>query len=287
MTLPTLDFVRPDGKKLEFEIVEISETVLKTSPIENHRHNFYEILVITKNDAKHTIDFQSFTVKEDEILIIPKNSVHKTEENQKYSGLWLLFTDAFLSMEQSKILYRLSVFNPLINNKLIKINEENELSKYLEIINSEYLKNENDTILLQNLLFTFLLKLENVAQNQYQTANLVAEQNVYIQFISLLENNFKSNHNVTYYSENLNVTSKKLNSILTKITGKTASELIIDRIIIEAKRLLAYSDLSIKEIAYFLGFDDNHYFSRIFKKKVLLSPELFKKSLSQKSIKTD
>jgi AraC family transcriptional regulator, transcriptional activator of pobA len=287
MKLPLLNFNRPDGKKLEFELVEISNSNLPNTPTKHHRHNFFEILIVEKNSATHIVDFKTYTVSEDEILIIPKNSVHNTTENDKYEGKWLLFTDTFFNQEQSKTLNLLSIFNPIIDNKLLKCNLNIEINKYIDILNIEYSKKEIEFLVLQNLLFTLLLKLESIAQVQYETNIIVTDQNTYFAFINLLEDKFKTEHKVSFYSKTLNATPKKINSVLVKITGKTISELILERVIIEAKRLLVYSEKSIKEIAYNLGFEDNYYFSRTFKKQTKLSPELFRNSFAEKSIKKD
>ena len=287
MELPVLNFNRPDGRNLEFELIEILDANLLNAPIEVHRHAFYEILFVEKFSSMQIVDFKNYTVLENEILIIPKNSVHNTSEKEKYKGQWLLFTDQFFNQEQSKVLNLLSIFNPIIENKLLKYDEKNEINRYIDLLKIEYSKEANNFLVLQNLLYTFLLKLENIAQEQYSMSKIDKTQDVYYVFIQLLEHNFKTEHRASYYAKQLNVTPKKINSILKESIGKTVSELIADRVIIEAKRLLAYSRKSVKEIAFDLGFEDNHYFSRTFKNHTLLSPEHFRSIIAEKSIKKE
>ncbi len=284
MTLPTLNFSRPDGINLEFEIIDVSYSAFSDAPTTHHRHSFYEILFVEEGVSCHSVDFKSYAVAKNEILIIPKNSVHLTTENENYQGQWFLFTDHFLPPEQSKMLHLLSIFNPIIDNKLLKINANTEVLKYIDILKTEYSNGKNNPLLLQNLFFTFLLKLEDLAQTQYATTTVMSEKDTHFSFLTFLENDFRTQHTVTHYTDKLNLTPKKLNKILLKTTGKTTNELILERIMIEAKRLLVYSDQSVKEIAYHLGFEDNHYFSRIFKKKNHVSPETFKNSFAEKSI---
>jgi AraC family transcriptional regulator, transcriptional activator of pobA len=285
MKLETLNFNRKDGHYVEFEIINISAAAMPAIPESFHRHNFYEILFVEKYNSKQIVDFKNYVIDENELLIIPKNSVHHTVESKGYKGLWFLFTDAFFTEAQNKTIGLLSIFNPIIDNKLIKLNPHAEVLKYIELLKLEYFNNDINIVLLQNLLFTFLIKLENIAQKQYEKNAISLSQNYYLSFINLLENNFKQQHAIGFYTNSLIITPKKLNLILVNIVGKTIGELIIERVIIEAKRLLAYTDLSAKEIAYELGFEDSHYFSRIFKKKTTLSPELFRYSIAEKSTK--
>ena len=287
MELPILEFNSRNGKNLGFELIEISNSKIPNAPTKHHRHNFFEILIVENNSATHIIDFKTYTITQNEILIIPKNSVHNATEKENYKGKWILFTDTFFNLQQSKTISLLSIFNPIIDNKLLKVDTYIETIKYVELIKIEYSKHVIDYSILQNLVFTFLLKLENIAQAQYKTNIIIAEQDIYFQFISLLENKFKTEHKVSYYAKMLNATPKKINSILLQVIGKTISELIIERVILEAKRLLVYSNKSIKEIAYELGFEDNYYFSRTFKIQTSLSPELFRNSNAEKSIKKE
>jgi AraC family transcriptional regulator, transcriptional activator of pobA len=282
MNLPTLDFSRSDGKKLEFEFSEIKNTTIPKLQLHFHRHNFIEIVFVQKGTTNQIVDFNSFSVSENQVLIIPKNSVHQISENENYEGTWILFTDAFLNLEQSKYLNEFSIFNPILDNKLLSLDNEKEISQFLHLIKTEYnnLNTKNYELLLQNLFFSLLVKLENIAQEQYPISMINSEREMYNKFLNLLENSFQTEHSVSFYCDKLSLTSKKLNILLLKSTGKTTSDLIMDRIIIEAKRLLSYSEKSIKEIGFDLGFEDSHYFSRIFKKKTSTSPETFKKSIS-------
>ena len=101
-------------------------------------------------------------------------------------------------------------------------------------------------------------------------------------FKILLEKNFVKLHKVKEYAELMTITEKQLNEIIKKAVGKTASELIQARLILEAKRLFMHSDYSNKEIAYFLHFEDPSHFSKFFKKRVGLSPNDFRKSITER-----
>ena len=89
-------------------------------------------------------------------------------------------------------------------------------------------------------------------------------------------------HQVQDYAGLMAITEKYLNELCKKTAGKTASELIHERIILEAKRLLLHSDLNNKEVAYFLSFDDPSHFSKFFKRKTGRTPSQFRKELPER-----
>ena len=121
-------------------------------------------------------------------------------------------------------------------------------------------------------------------QIQYQfsekrnTQNLNHQIVTFKQFKSLVDENFTKNWALTKYASELNVTIHHLNSIIKSVCNKTTSEIISERIILEAKQFLQFSDENISEISYTLGFEDSSYFARYFKKHTTYSPLEFRKS---------
>ena len=100
-------------------------------------------------------------------------------------------------------------------------------------------------------------------------------------FIKLVEHNYQQQNSLAYYTSELQITPRKLNEITKKLTGKTASNFLIDRIIMEAKRELCFGEKSIKEIAFGLGYESPYYFSRMFKKRTGVSPEHFRAEFAE------
>ena len=94
---------------------------------------------------------------------------------------------------------------------------------------------------------------------------------------TLIELHYKEHHSVSFYAEQLHTTSQQLNTITKNYLNKTVPDLLRERLIAEAKRLLVYSSLTISEIAYQLNFNDNSYFNRFFKKAENVTPEQFRK----------
>lgn len=102
---------------------------------------------------------------------------------------------------------------------------------------------------------------------------------LFLQFLELVRVNFEHNYPLSYYSTQLNTTKQKLNDQSKLHTGKTAQMVIYGLIASEAKRLLTYENLTIKEIAYQLGFRDPFYFSNFFKKHTQKSPKAYRESV--------
>ena len=118
-------------------------------------------------------------------------------------------------------------------------------------------------------------------QNLHTTSNHEPkeEENLFRNFSRLVEIHFRTKHSVSEYADLLRIAPKTLSARLNKLKLENPNEIIKNRIVLEAKRLLLYTDLSIKEIGYQLGYDDPPYFNRIFSQKAGCTPAAFKKSL--------
>ena len=127
-----------------------------------------------------------------------------------------------------------------------------------------------------------LLYLFNLL-NQQRVPSLSVESNAYNHtllrnFLNLIEANFKSLRLPKEYAALLYITPNHLNALCKELLGQSAGEIIRDRVILEAKRLLVIKDYSVAEIAYDLNFNDNSYFTKFFKKVVGVTPEEFRKN---------
>ena len=124
--------------------------------------------------------------------------------------------------------------------------------------------------IILNLLHLLLLESRRIFDEQYEQLENQSGEHTdtrsIIRFKSLIEDHFKDYKNVSAYADMLNMNPSCLNEVSKKATGITAGEMIRNKVIDEAKQLLYASDLSGKEIAFELGFDDPAYFSRFFKK---------------------
>jgi AraC family transcriptional regulator, transcriptional activator of pobA len=102
------------------------------------------------------------------------------------------------------------------------------------------------------------------------------------QFNQLVDKYHAQMHQVKEYAEIMGESPVQLNRAIKSVSGKTASDLIIERLILEAKRLLLFSDLSNKEVAFKLNYEDPSYFTRIFRRKTGFTPTEFRSKMKDK-----
>ena len=212
-------------------------------------------------------------------MFIDKDRVHQFDQLLNYEGRILIFTDDFFS--ESKFLRNSVLLNDLSNQATIKLNQQS-LKRFISICDdiSEELRLPDDDkkqAILKNHLHNFLLlaereKLQQGSPNVKKGVDL----DYTLLFRDLLETNFTKLKSVNDYSTLLFISEKRLGQATSKILGKPPKELINERILIEAKRLLVYSHLSIKEIGLELGFEDPAYFARYFKKNTETTPVEFR-----------
>lgn len=152
----------------------------------------------------------------------------------------------------------------------IKLNEdEKEEMRYLEkMFSEEWLSQDNfQGEMLRTLLKHLIIKTTRTAKQQSECYSKFSDEKLDMirKFALLLEENFKKEHGVKFYADALNKSPKTLSNIFAILRQPAPSKIIQNRIILEAKRYLHYTDKTAKEIAYELGFESPAHFSRFFK----------------------
>jgi AraC-like DNA-binding protein len=272
------------GLPQEFEIVDLSELYTKSKHIvtQLHRSGFYHIIWFQECQVTHLVDFKPIKIKPNSLLFLNKDVVHRFDDKEKIKGKVLLFTDGFFCKTESdtKFLRQSVLFNDLWEVSPIEIPKQStHFNALLQLMVGE-IRVSNDefqSTILQNLLHNFLLfaQREKLKQNVTKI-NKSAHVDYVMLFKDLLEINFKTEKQVAFYAKKIIITEKRLNHATTKIVGKTPKEIIDDRILLEAKRVLAHTNESIKEVAYQLGFEEPTNFIKYFKKHVSVTPTEFR-----------
>lgn len=129
--------------------------------------------------------------------------------------------------------------------------------------------------LYQNILSLFFsLVIEAISgyPAAYEESEALPDKRIIRDFSRLIERNYMNHKQLTFYTDELNVSSSCLSELCKRFVGKTMQQMLHDRIILEAQRLLRFSSLTVKEIAFKLGYDDPSYFSRLYKSKTGESP---------------
>jgi len=138
---------------------------------------------------------------------------------------------------------------------------------------------QHDSLVAYLKIFLITASRAKSQQNNIAVAGHTHQPRVLQDLKELIELHFQAKHTAADYAELLHVTPKSLGKMVKKQFNKTITSLINERIVIEAKRQLYLTDRSVKEIAHSLGFEDEYYFSRFFKKQVDVSPQIYRKSV--------
>jgi AraC family transcriptional regulator, transcriptional activator of pobA len=272
---------------LQIEVVPLYTltTVNRNHLITPHRTNFYHIFLFENCQPTHFVDFEPIRIEPYSLLFINKDRVHQFDQLLKYEGRVLIFTDDFFCTTENDTRFLRSsiLFNDLADKPTIKLNPT-DFEKYLNICENitEELSLPTDnskTVLLKNLLHNFLLLAEREKRKQgFTELNKGADLDYTLLFRDLLEINYTKIKSVSDYAKIICISEKRLGQATAKVLGKSPKEIIHDRILLEAKRLLAHTYLSIKEIGQDLGYEDPAYFVRYFKKKSATTPVEFRES---------
>ncbi len=271
--------------ELQIEVISLQTltTVSKDHLIVPHRTNFYHIFLFEDCQPTHFVDFDPIKIEPYTLLFIDKDRVHQFDQLLNYEGRILIFTDDFFCTSESDTRFLRSsiLFNDLAGKLTIKLNKT-DFEKFIHICESitDELSLPTDNskhILLKNLLYNFLLLSEREKRKQgYTELKKGADLDYTLLFRDLLENNFTKLKSVNDYSKIICITEKRLGQATAKVWGKSPKEIITDRILLEAKRLLVHTNLSIKELGQELGFEDPAYFVRYFKKNTETTPVEFR-----------
>lgn len=248
-----------------------------------HRHSFFHFIVFTKGKGTHTIDFNTYPVKPFQAYFMIPGQVHGWQFDTMPEGYIVNFSDNFFRslLLNPDYLSRFDFFSGISDDGVIMLPAaiQQPCMALLEKIIHDVNENKRVTDLVRTQLLQFFLLIDQALQRREQK-NIPQQKQALLQsFRRLIESNYKLLRLPKEYADLLYVTPNHLNALCQDLTGKTAGELIRDRIILEAKRLLTNAGMTSAEIAYELNFQDNSYFTRFFKKYTGTTPDVFRKSL--------
>jgi AraC family transcriptional regulator, transcriptional activator of pobA len=272
------------GLPQEFELVGIGELYKHHSDTLTtaHRTGFYHILWFQKGSATHLVDFNPVKIKPNTILFLNKDTVQRFDKNGDFDGKAILFTDTFFCKTENdtKFLRSTILFNDLFSVSQIQLSKTAKLFADLFRLIGMELENEKDSSqsdILKNLLHNLLLLSERERRKQdFIEIKKGADLEYVMLFKDLLEANYRRLKKVSDYAKKLGITEKRLNQSTSKILDKSPKQMIDERIMLEAKRLLAHTNESVKEIGYDLGFDEPTNFIKYFRKHSHSTPVEFR-----------
>ncbi|MCY1635460.1 AraC family transcriptional regulator [Marinifilum sp. D737] len=239
-----------------------------------HRHNYFQIVWITQGNGTHLVEQEKYNYEAGSLFLLASHFMHQIEYNQGVEGFVISFSDTFLDTHQ----YQSTLLFYNSQECLIQIpsNEQELLNTEIAHLHYYFCKSDftDQNIILQNYLHIILTKIAAFKlqqQNQNSTTN-ASHLKLLEQFVLLVRDHFKEQKNLRFYQDHLNVSQRKLNDIITERTGIPPAKFIEQYTLNEAARMISFSTYSIKEIAGMLGYMDNSYFTKAFKKHFNKTP---------------
>jgi len=240
-----------------------------------HSHDFFIIVLFDQAKGFHDIDFINYKIANKQVHLLFPGQVHKWTIEKNSNGYQLMINKVFFEHIASH--FRFSITN-YINHPVITVSDKTyQLLKY----EFDRIKEEIEAgYSLQEIIYARVALIAVIVSKEAEMA--FCETKVYLSnprlslFNQLIDIHYKEEKSVAYYASRLNISPNYLNILCKKYLNISANQIIQERVVLEAKRLLQSTDLSIKEIAYELGFIDHAYFSNFFKKQTGTSPTKFK-----------
>lgn len=289
--IPDIKFREDKANEIGFEIMTLQSLLDRSEslvfPINQlHSIRFHQLMLICKGNGSHVVDFENYKLSVGDLLFVNMGQVHAFAEEGKRDGYVILFTDEFLNknLSQSDYLafyrfFALSQYPPIISFN------NSELMNLMPVIHGmerEFNREDNFAKLdiVRSLLKILLLSAERIARHSIKQPQ-TAEFKTFVAFQKLLSKEYTQTRDAKKYAISLNISYRHLNDVCKEFTQRTAKIVIDDFVTLEAKRKLSQVDLPIKEISYFLGFDEPTNFVKYFKKQIGISPKMFREQLSE------
>ena len=249
------------------------------------RKNYYSIILLSGTSFNLKVDFSEFQLKENHIVCLSPYQPFMISSDQQSSGFILNFHPDFFCTyrHQNEIETEGVLFGNFQGIPFFKLSNEALFFNLIDQISKEM---DNESIAQHEVLVAFLkvFLIESVREKKKFDKHFVLKRTdrqseILQNLVDAIENNYKMKHAPREYADMLCTSPKTLAGLVKKYLNKTLTSLITDRIIIEAKRELYLTSKPVKQIAAVLGYEDEFYFSRFFKKKVGVSPDAYRKTV--------
>lgn len=249
---------------------------------ELHRHDSYLMVFFTNGSGIHEIDFDRFAIQKGSLFVLQPGQMHHWSLSDDIEGFVIIFSQELYNLYFGQKNINDYNFYHSIHNRPEMLFEAEEILKilpYFKLLTEENKQTNNFQFFQLDKMLNLLdcLHIEIARKYGETYSHQTHSYNIKINtFEKLLEQHFKEEKSPSFYAGKLNITLKHLNRICNEILQKTATEVIMDRVILEIKRMLTDKQMAVNEVALAIGYDDYSYFSRVFKKHTGVSPTAFR-----------
>jgi AraC family transcriptional regulator, transcriptional activator of pobA len=251
------------------EAVWLQDATIGAGPVrEPHRHDYHELIWVRAGSGQHLIDGAPVPVRPGTVTVIGRGAVHVFQHAEGLTGAVLRFGDELLLGGRVAPGWLLAGRG----GRTVPVpgGEGDRREQVLRAIAAEAARPPDpySADLLRHLVSTVLLWIERWydAVRTERREQDDAEVQLHRRFAALLERDFREHHDAAHYADALAVPAAALSRALTQVTGRSTKEHITDRVMLEAARLLRFTDATVGEVAHQAGFTDPLYFSRAFKR---------------------
>lgn len=242
---------------------------------EPHKHDFFILLLFQESVGTHTIDFDRFVLGANQLHLVFPGQVHQWQMADPTYALQLMISRRWFESLLPALRFPISYYLKHLVINLSDAGFQSLLAEFKAI--SENLK-EKEILweLVYARLKVIVLLISKIVQDNFDDYEQYQDNPIMAKFVQLIDEWYKSEKSVAFYAEKLNISANYLNVLSNRVLQKSASFLIQERVLLEAKRLLKISDKTIKAIVFDLGFYDNASFSKFFKSHTNMTPSQFK-----------
>lgn len=272
------NFSSPERKNQQFQ-VEVFDANRHFSVKYPHRHDFFEVLFLKKGSGLHVIDGNKYEIRPPCVFFMSPGQAHKLELSHDIEGFIFIFNADFYLLNRSNpnSLIEFPFFYTIHQDNPPLLLENNSDVHFLEILFRRGIqeissRNDADTELLRSILGLILTACASIYPVNDSQLTKGKGHMLVKRFFHVLEENYQKNLSLNEYASLIGVTSNHLTQTVKVLTGKTSSQIIKSKQLLEIKRLLVHTNLSVSEIAGQLNFDDQSYFTKFFRRETGMTP---------------
>ena len=250
-----------------------------SAPNEPHHHDFEEVIIGIKGTLEHFIDFRTETIDAPFVSFVTKGKVHRVRpqlKNGEADMIVVRFKSEFIP-ETTFQLYAL--FHDQAQFELVPGPCFMRLETIAQMIAGEMGMEKPDLAVVRQLLGTLITLIRSEQRKADTSALPPTYDETFRNFLRILEENFRQPHDVDFYASQLFMSPRNLNLITQAVLQQSVSRIIETRKLIEAKNLLITTDKTVAEIGIELGYNDNAYFTRVFRKNSGQTPTEFREEM--------
>ncbi|RZL20038.1 MAG: helix-turn-helix domain-containing protein [Pedobacter sp.] len=248
-----------------------------------HRHSFFHMVLFTAGTGTHTIDFNTYTVMPFQMYFMVPGQVHSWHFDKNIQGYVVHFEEELFTtfLSHPQYLERFTFFRGGIESAVCNLPPaaHNSMIRLFESMLQESAGDtEQNLDMIRLRLLEIFINVDRYCGHKQANPGVQHKTTLLRSYQDLIEKHYRDLRLPRQYADLLYITPNHLNALCQDLLGKTAGDLVRERILLEAKRLLTNANMTITEIAYNLNFKDNSYFNRFFRKDVGITPDEFRKS---------